>query len=464
MKSFISLTLLASIVTMMCCNDDTPPVKKGKVSFIVDRDNILNSLGNVQKLVNDEDVTAVKISIEDVNGKSVLSNVVLPLSPFYADYVAEPLKLKIGSYVLTQFEVVNGASLITYATPSEEDASANLVSDPLSIDFTVTNDSIAVLPDVVSTTESIGFQLSVFSFNTVNGAFENTQADVSVTSGGELLTDYTLPLSTSQVDVEKAASYTLTITKAGCVPYTRNFTLAELEAYAVQSLKVRLYGQATLTDLLVYYPFSGNANDEGGQMHNGAVNGATLSTDVHGNFNSSYKFDGVNDLINLGNILDDLQYPFTVSAWVRREESLNPPYNTFFSSQEGPTVVYNGFDVTVNGPSHHGITIGDGRGENNSAFRRSMVSYAESDKTNVWNHFAAVITSNNDMKIFIDGNYVGGSYSGSSDQPMSSNYPNDVAMLGRWTSNGTTYFYKGSVDELRVWKKALTQAEIKASM
>ena len=44
--------------------------------------------------------------------------------------------------------------------------------------------------------------------------------------------------------------------------------------------------------LLAYYPFNGNANDESGNGNNGIVNGATLTTDMHGNANSAYNFDG----------------------------------------------------------------------------------------------------------------------------------------------------------------------------
>lgn len=463
MKYILSVFSLIVIMTIVCCNEDEP-VKKGEVSFILDRNKILNSLGNVQKVVNEADIKAVRISVSNDRGKEVLTDKVLELSPFEGNYATEPVKLKVGSYQLTQFEIIDGASAITFETPAEDAANATLVDDPLAIDFVVPNDSISVVPDVVSTTESIGFQLQVSSFNVETQVFESTQADVAVVSGSELLTDYTLPVGASQVDVEKNDLYTVTITKSGYAPYTRNFTLNEIQAYADQSLKIRLYTESTLNNLLVYYPFSGNANDESGHLHHGTVDGATLNADFLGNFNSSYRFDGTNDLINLGNILDDVTYPFTISAWIKRENPSVPPYNTFFASQEGSSAVYNGFDVTVNGPSHHGITLGDGRGENNSAFRKSMVAYAETDKNNVWNHFAAVVNSNNDIKIYIDGVYESGSYSGDSDQPMNSNYPSDVAMIGRWTSNGTTYFYKGSVDELRVWQRALTQLEIKASM
>jgi hypothetical protein len=66
--------------------------------------------------------------------------------------------------------------------------------------------------------------------------------------------------------------------------------------------------------------------------------------------------------------------------------------------------------------------------------------------------------------LYVNGVNVGGQYTGESAEPMNSNFPQDVARIGRWSSNGLTHFYKGSIDELKVWSRALTVDEIKASM
>ena len=52
------------------------------------------------------------------------------------------------------------------------------------------------------------------------------------------------------------------------------------------------------SDLVAYYPFNGNPNDMSSYEHHGVVNGATLTTDRHGNANSAYYFNG-NDYINV---------------------------------------------------------------------------------------------------------------------------------------------------------------------
>lgn len=77
-------------------------------------------------------------------------------------------------------------------------------------------------------------------------------------------------------------------------------------------------------------------------------------------------------------------------------------------------------------------------------------------KTGKWNHVAIVVDGNK-MVAFVNGVRKGqitsSTYSGLS--------PFGDLKIGQ---SGENQFFKGGLDELRVWKKALTQAEIKASM
>lgn len=58
----------------------------------------------------------------------------------------------------------------------------------------------------------------------------------------------------------------------------------------------------TKANLVAYYPFNGNANDESGNGNHGIVfGGANLTTDRFGNPNSAYSFDGIDDYILLPN-------------------------------------------------------------------------------------------------------------------------------------------------------------------
>jgi hypothetical protein len=49
--------------------------------------------------------------------------------------------------------------------------------------------------------------------------------------------------------------------------------------------------------LVAWYPFDGNASDMSGNGNHGTVNGATLSTDRHGQTGKAFSFDGMDDYI-----------------------------------------------------------------------------------------------------------------------------------------------------------------------
>jgi hypothetical protein len=171
------------------------------------------------------------------------------------------------------------------------------------------------------------------------------------------------------------------------------------------------------------------------------------------------KFDGVNDYVDLGNVYDDLGFPFTVSAWINMD-----PGNVvgpIFVSQDN-TPVYNGFWLVI---SQAGISFefGDGDGENNPAFRRG-VTLPISNMSSRWIHICGVMWSESNMDLFINGLRQWAPPSGESFLTMDSKFPQDNAKIGTWTSNGRTQFFKGDIDDVRLYNRALTLSEIQSSM
>jgi len=66
-------------------------------------------------------------------------------------------------------------------------------------------------------------------------------------------------------------------------------------------------------NLVAFYPFYGNANDETSNGYDGIVHGATLTTDRFGTQNSAYSYDGEDDFIELPTSFDFEER--TYSAW-----------------------------------------------------------------------------------------------------------------------------------------------------
>jgi hypothetical protein len=202
--------------------------------------------------------------------------------------------------------------------------------------------------------------------------------------------------------------------------------------------------------LVGYWPFNGNANDESGNGNNGTVNGATLTTDRFGAANKAYSFDGVDDLINAGNPTMLINNPnsYSQSAWV------------FF------------YDVPVNFGSYPIISKRHDNSGNDWAtpvFRSSQnfwffvddanysgANYAMSSTITLgtWKH-TIFIKENNNYKIYLNG-VLDVSVT---DNYMMSGSSNDLIFGAQlaWPQ-----FYKGLIDDIGIWNRALTQQEITA--
>jgi gliding motility-associated-like protein len=172
------------------------------------------------------------------------------------------------------------------------------------------------------------------------------------------------------------------------------------------------------------------------------------------------QFDGIDDYINLGNIYDDLTLPITVSAWVYLE---NPQgyLNPIFISQDNQDI-YNGFWFTVSTTAVD-MEIGDGMGHDSPEFRRGKTATVNIG-LHQWYHICGVMRSPTDVDLYVNGINVGGTHSGWSTLPMNSNFPSDEAKIGAYFTNGISYPFKGSIDDVRVYNIALTQAQIRETM
>ncbi|MCX6271806.1 MAG: dockerin type I domain-containing protein [Bacteroidetes bacterium] len=216
---------------------------------------------------------------------------------------------------------------------------------------------------------------------------------------------------------------------------------------AGQSLTLIVAGNSTpvpSNGLAAYYPFNGNANDESGNENNGAVNGAALTMDRFGKPNKAYSFDGVNDYINCGNgsslqIANDI----TSCMWIKSSNL----------TEKSPISKY------TNSTSHgwENVTYSDGK----TAFGgRASSSYSSSNKSvvivinNNW-HFVVGQREGTTWKIFVDGE-LSNSATGSS-----GNITNSMNLTIGNASQLNDPF-SGSLDDIRIYSRALSQSEITA--
>ncbi len=200
--------------------------------------------------------------------------------------------------------------------------------------------------------------------------------------------------------------------------------------------------------LVAYYKFDGNANDASGYENHGTVYGASPSQDRFGQANSAYYFDGVDDYIDIGNDASlKMTDGLTIATWLR-VDSLSPWYQNVISDHapNEPTVgsgkilrfTYNRLQFHVGGIYGYGTAI--------------YVEYPyTNDMVGQWQHVVGTYDRSM-VKFYLNGVLVA---SRAYTEPLAVN-PNPL-LIGK---SGFEDHLQGAVDELRIYNRAITEAEV----
>lgn len=220
--------------------------------------------------------------------------------------------------------------------------------------------------------------------------------------------------------------------------------------------------------LIGWWPFNGNANDESGNENHGTVmNNPTLTSDRFNETSSAYYFDGADDFIWL-NFLSALNgsNQLTLSYWINSDLTFPPNF-----AQDGNYGYVFGHwidNAYIGGPigfqlAHEingGIRVNFNGGQ--SSFSNELIT-----NINTWNNFVLVyngeLSSNERVSLFKNGVFV---------QHIVD--PNNIPSLigttstrtyigaacGPIGSNHAWAFFKGKIDDIGVWNRALNESEI----
>jgi arabinan endo-1,5-alpha-L-arabinosidase len=209
------------------------------------------------------------------------------------------------------------------------------------------------------------------------------------------------------------------------------------------------------TGLIAAYKAESNANDSLGLYNGTAVGGLTYTTGKSGN---AFSLNGTNALVTLPNNMLSFAGAFSYSAWVR--------YNVMPSGEVYIVTATNGNGTTVN----NGVAFGFV----NSILRLTIMNNTSlsvwtcgSFSANTWYHVAVTKTASTAPKFYRDGVLqTTALLSGTNTlNPLytSGPYPNSLCSIGayRYNNGSNTYAYSnGLIDEVNIYNKELTQAEI----
>lgn len=219
----------------------------------------------------------------------------------------------------------------------------------------------------------------------------------------------------------------------------------------------------TDTGLKGYWSFNGRdmsgttAYDRSGAGNTGTLTNGPAVTE--GKLGQGLSFDGVNDYVNLG-VFTPFQFAnttFTVTGWFK-----SGPADTggVFVAQGGSGA---GWFVGLNNNTSGMLSAVI---KNSDGGQSGKLSTQGGFNDNIWHHFTFVMTTNtsayasNNSLLYADGVLLSSSENSDS---TSGGYATSsvVASLGVRNA-GSSLLFKGSLDEVRIYNRALTAAEIKS--
>jgi len=215
--------------------------------------------------------------------------------------------------------------------------------------------------------------------------------------------------------------------------------------------------------LVAYYPFSGNDVDSSGNGNNPSFNNATLATDRFGNAKSAYSFNGNGSYIDIPNSASlQMGTRASISLWVKP--------NAFYTGTcHGNYMLCKGYE----GGGALDALFSDGLYDQNNGlngcgasldtshetFYSSLGGYWRSNfiHTNNWYHIVEICDSTT-ASIYVNGVLI----NTNSTTPFAFKTPFDL-FLGRYVDiNSTPYWLNGTLDDIRIYNRALDSAEVTA--
>jgi hypothetical protein len=196
--------------------------------------------------------------------------------------------------------------------------------------------------------------------------------------------------------------------------------------------------------------------DKSGNGFNGylvGTNNATSSRKTIGREGQAFSFGGLNTGgINLGSSSTLDPNRFTIATWVYTPVASSYIYNYIFSNARDCCGTYNGIELLV---GYNGAGVVTGTIWNSTAF--VINSSAAAVPNNTWTHVVFTYDGSN-MKLYING-VLNNSVAQTTDPGTPASFNTYIGSMG--AASGVTYTFNGKLDDMRLYNRALSAAEIK---
>ncbi|MFM9946285.1 MAG: LamG-like jellyroll fold domain-containing protein [Bacteroidia bacterium] len=197
--------------------------------------------------------------------------------------------------------------------------------------------------------------------------------------------------------------------------------------------------------LVADYPLNGNATDVHA-ANNGTLYGPTPTKDRFGRANSAMQFNGSSDWVKLGTDADFQKR--TISLWFKADTFLTGGSYGHVFSTDNANMQFGACGFTLDNTS--------GTNRINLGLGANVKRYTSNVKKGTWYH-CAIVANTSQIKYYINGQLFD---SATNNSTLHSNDGNTKALLG--SSRKIDRFFKGAIDDVKIFDCALSNAEINA--
>jgi surface protein len=261
MRNIAALLTLSLILCLSSCKKVNPEeVSIKEVEFSLG--GIIKSNKSAANLDDGDPVpSSILVTILDSDGDEVYNREPIDILRFGDAFVSEKINLLEGNFSLSEFFVLDADGKIVYAAPKEGSAFAQLVNDPLNIDFNtvdkeITEVQVEVLKAEYATPDKFGYgsfelnivgtmdiQVAISAYDYDTEQLQLTTAELTVTDNEGNDVSISLGDSTNVVRLRDSLSnYYLSISKETYDSFLDTLSFAEISAFEVgkSALKVTL--------------------------------------------------------------------------------------------------------------------------------------------------------------------------------------------------------------------------------
>jgi hypothetical protein len=200
--------------------------------------------------------------------------------------------------------------------------------------------------------------------------------------------------------------------------------------------------------LVSWWPGDNSAIDIAGNNNGTLMNGATFAPGMVG---QAFSFDGVDDYVNVGNL--SLPITFTIDAWIKPVVTVDLQW---ILAKDNPSANQRSFFFYLDNAGVLGLFVRNGNGQD--TFYETGSSAAVVGE---WTHVAAVYdgnaTAGQKIKFYVNGQSMAATYfSGVGGTPETNSVDTLIGKHPVYPS------FNGLIDEVEIFNRALSQAEIQA--